>query len=263
MYSNPPCGILLTRYIIFAAVAWGSAGITGVKTAEIFAAFKGQCCCKNRGVPLLPHHGGKLYKKYLPSPPCHFGLWVAVALRGNVLKRIRLKKTTCFGLGLAAACVTLLGGILMVVGVGQAQYAHTGSLVLGGAMLLFLGVYEKGPENKGRRTKLLLLFFALIIAFLRLPPLDLLEVLVLPCLLAMYGQRGDGGWMALLLAGEIASGAARTLALTSLFGSHGLVVVGGALVFTGLTRGLVLAVLFQRAKAQPEKAEEPGLRRLR
>lgn len=181
------------------------------------------------------------------------------------MKRIRLKKTTCFGFGIAAACMTMLTGILMLAGVGEAQYAQTASLVLGGGMLLFLGVYEKGDANRKLRTKLLALFFALVIAFLRLPPLDWLEVLVLPCLLALYGDKARGyrGWMVLLIMAEILSAAVRTLILTSLFGAYALQAMGGALVVTGLVRAVVLLGLFRQAAEVPTAPDDGRVRRLR
>ena len=174
----------------------------------------------------------------------------------------RLKKSTCFAFGAAGALLSLLGGVLMALGIGAAQYAHTGALVLMGGTLLLLATFEKGPQNKPRRVRLLLLFFLLLLANLRLPPLDFLEVPVLPLLALLYGQKGDGRLVLPLLVLEFALALLRTLAITGRLGGQPLLVVGLALAATAVLRFAALLRLNRRAAKNPEAQNQAyGLRR--
>lgn len=186
--------------------------------------------------------------------------------------RLRIKKlriTTCFGIAIAGAVCDALAGGLMLAGVGQALYAHTAAFVLYGAVLLFLGVVEKGPEKKGRRVRLLGLFFMLLLANLGLPLLDWLEAPVLPLLLVMYwragGSRMAGGApvLALLVLAELAAGLTRSLAIMpGALGASPLLVEGGVILAVGLVRGLAMALLLAHNKKNPppEAAAESPLR---
>lgn len=186
------------------------------------------------------------------------------------MKFRKFQKHFCFALGMAGAVVALAGGALMLAGFGQAQYMQMASFVLTGAMLLFLGAMEKGPEKKALRAKLLVLFFVLVVSYLglpqRLPPLDLLEILVLPCLAGLYAKKGknDGLWITALVLFEITNAAVRTLTLTPLLGgqAQALRIWGGATVLVALLRGIVLLRLYRRTKAEAP-AQEGGQTRLR
>lgn len=174
----------------------------------------------------------------------------------------KIQKTTGFGLGVAAAVVMLLGGALMVADFGAALYAQNAAFALFAAMLLFLAVVERRAENRGRRTRLFLLFVLLVLASLRLPLLDIVEIFVLPGMALMYREKGDGGPLAVLAGCEVLYAAARLLALTSLFGTAPLRVLGGFVLLAGLARLWVLVRLFRRAKQAPPLVDENAVKRL-
>ncbi len=170
----------------------------------------------------------------------------------------RLKKSTCAALGLAGAALAALGGVLMALNVGAARYAATGTLVLCGGMLLLLATMERGEDKKTRRIRLLVLFFLLVLANLRLPPLDILEVAVLPLLALLYAQKGDGPLVVLLAVAELALAVLRTLAITPLLGAQPLRVVGAVLVCVAVLRFAVLWRLWRRfARAGADAAQQP------
>lgn len=163
----------------------------------------------------------------------------------------KLKKSTCFAIGMVGAALAALGGVLMATGVGVARYAHTGALVFGGAMLLLLATLEKGDAKKPLRVRLFVLFFLLLVANLRLPPLDFLEAAVIPLLAVLYGQKGDGPLTLVLLVFEVALALLRTLAETGYLGANYLQIVGVALAATAALRFVVLLRLNRRAANAP------------
>lgn len=174
-------------------------------------------------------------------------------------RKLKLKKSLCFAIGVAGAVVNLLAGGLMLAGVGPALYAQTAGFVLFGTMILLLGVAEKGADNRLRRIKLLLLFFVWVVALLRLPLLDLVEAAVLPLVAVMY--RGNRRWDTLLivflLLCELAYAGLRTLALVPAYvGGNPLLAVGVATLVVGVGRGLAMLRLRAVALAAPGPAEE-------
>lgn len=179
-------------------------------------------------------------------------------------KRLSFKRSTCYAIGVAGGVVGIIGGGLMAAGFGKAQYTHTAVLVLLGAMLLLLAIQEKGPENRTKRTQYLLLVFALIIGNLRLPPLDLFEVLVLPLALLMNRQKGDGPYIAVLAVFEAAYAVVRYLDWMNRLGPDSLRVVGVVWIALSLVRGLVL--LRERnwaAARQRQSGDDAAVRRLK
>jgi hypothetical protein len=167
--------------------------------------------------------------------------------------KLKLRKTTCFVIGTAGAGLNLLAGGLMLAGVGPAQYAQTGVFVLFGGMLLLLGAAEKGPGNKLRRVRLLLLFFAWMLALPRLPLLDLIEMAVLPLVAITYktGEVKDGLLVGFLILCEVAAAGARTLALVPAYvGGAPVLAVGAANLTVGFARGLAMLRLRAVAAAQ-------------
>ena len=148
------------------------------------------------------------------------------------------------------------GGLLMAFGVGAAQYAHTAALVFSGAMLLLLATLEKGPEKKPLRVRLLVLFFLLLFANLRLPPLDFLEAAVIPLTAAMYGRKSDKPLVLALLGFELGLALLRTLAVTGYLGAHALKVVGSVLAATAILRFAALLRLNRRAAREPGKTDD-------
>lgn len=184
------------------------------------------------------------------------------------LKKLKLRMSTCFGFGIAGAACGLGAGIMQVAGVGEAQYFQTAGFILIGVMLLLLAGLQKGKEARGLRVKLLVLFIALLLAWLRLPPLELLEVPVVPLLLwfSRDGEENDIPWLVGLSLCEVAQGVVRTVGDVELlggreilFGGQTLLFTGAALILVNLARGVVLARLYRRAKANQPKpgVEEP------
>ncbi len=166
------------------------------------------------------------------------------------MSKRRIPKTVCFGLGMAGAGMSMIAGLLMAAAFGQMQFAHWAAFGLTGAMLLFLAVDARGSDHTARRLKLVGLFVMLLIAYFRLPPLDMLEIPVLPLLALMYWQKGDGPVWACLWAGEGLVLAARYLSYAKLFGAYALPVMGVSLVLAGIARMLALLRLYQRSVAQ-------------
>lgn len=163
------------------------------------------------------------------------------------MRKRRIPKTVCFGLGMAGAGMSMIAGILMVVGLGQMEFAHWAAFGLTGAMLLFLAADERGPENMARRLKLVGLFVMLLVAYFRLPPLDLLEIPVLPLVGVLYWQKGDGPSAACLWVAEVLVVAVRYLGYAKLWGEYVLLAMGVSLVVAAAARGVVLLRLFRRA----------------
>lgn len=164
------------------------------------------------------------------------------------MRKRRIPKTVCFGLGMAGAGMSMIAGILMVVGLGQMEFAHWAAFGLTGAMLLFLAADERGPENMARRLKLVGLFAMLLVAYFRLPPLDLLEIPVLPLLGVLYWKKGDGPSAACLWVAEVLVVAVRYLGYAKVWGDeYVLLAMGIALVVAAAARGVVLLRLYRRA----------------
>lgn len=149
------------------------------------------------------------------------------------------------------AVMGVAGGVLMLLGFGAAQYAHTAALVFGGAMFLLLATLEKGDDKRPLRTRLLVLFFLLLLGNLRLPPLDFLEAAAMPLLAVLYGKKGDGPLTAILLLLEVALAVLRTLATTGYLKVYPLEIVGAVLVATAVLRFIVLLRLNRRAARDP------------
>lgn len=132
----------------------------------------------------------------------------------------------------------------MFFGYGAAQYAHMAALVLAGAMLLLLATKEKGPKYTKQRTQLLALFFLLVIANLRLPFLDFLELPAISFLAAMYGKKGDEKLVFALVFAELFLATVRTLSTGQLLGANALAFTGAALMITCTLRFFVLFRLY-------------------
>jgi hypothetical protein len=179
------------------------------------------------------------------------------------VKKKRLQKKTCFALGLAGAVMLLAGGVLVAASFGPANFLQMACFAFNGIMLLFLALMERGEDGRKKRVKLLLLFLALMIAQLRLPPLDWLEALVLPLGLWMYAKKGDGPFLWGLAAAEVAVAALRTLALTPLLGAHPSRWVGGGMVVLALVRALVLLRFYRAAALEKPIEDEAAIHRLR
>ncbi len=173
------------------------------------------------------------------------------------MKKKRLQKSSCFLMGLIGAAVGTLAGILMLLKVGEAALFSTVSLVMIGAMLLFLALAEQGPLQKAKRAKLLVLFFLVVLAYPNLPLLSpLAEALVMPLAGILYWRRTQDfpAWVILLLS-EIGYAACKTLALWEGWQTHSLLLNGAGLVFVSLTRFFLLLRFFQRQK----KEENPAI----
>ncbi len=161
--------------------------------------------------------------------------------------RRRIRHRTGFALGMAGAAMCIVGGLFILLGYGNARYLHLASFALSGAMLLVLGMVERGAENRPLRIKLLLLFFALFIAYFRLPLLDIIELIVFPATAMLYYKRlGKSRFpiLALLLA-EVLFAAVRTVMLGGVFGSFAHVYLGIATILVGVARGAFMTLLYQ------------------
>lgn len=176
--------------------------------------------------------------------------------------KIQLKRTTCFGIGMAGALAAGIAGLLWVFAISQARYLITISLVLLGSMFLLLGVLEKGEDKKGLRTRLLFLFFALLAGNLGLPLLDAMQIVAIPGLFLLYKAPGQGRWLVLILLAEVALEVVRLLALTPLLGDNPVHVLGLVLAAVSLLRALVLRVLQKNVAGLPqqEPVKTPRLR---
>ncbi|MDL2254580.1 hypothetical protein LJC49_11065, partial [Ruminococcaceae bacterium OttesenSCG-928-I18] len=146
------------------------------------------------------------------------------------------------------AILSAVGGVMMSLGLGQADFLRAAAFVMAGAMLLFLALAESGQENAGKRARLLGLFFLLLVSYFDLPLLcPVLEALVVPLLLVLYRRQGDGGRIALVGFFELTYALCRTLALAALFGAYTLQVVGMAMLAVAAARFWALLRLYRRA----------------
>ncbi len=163
------------------------------------------------------------------------------------MRRRRIPKTVCFGLGMAGAGMSMIAGLLMAVSFGQMELAHWAAFGFTGAMLLFLAAAERGEAQMARRLKLVGLFAMLLVSYFRLPPLDMLEIPVLPLLALLYWQKGDGPVWACLWVAEALVLALRYLGYAKLFGGYALPVMGVSLVLVGAARLVVLLRCYKRS----------------
>lgn len=150
----------------------------------------------------------------------------------------RLSKSACYALGVAGAAMGLAAGTLMAMGLGAAAWLRAASFALIGAMLLFLASSYAGADNKRLRTRLLLLFFLLLVSFFNLPLLcPPLEAIVLPLLLRWVGDESDRPWWWLLVGTEALYAIARTVALAGSLLPYVLLINGTCLALVSLVRG--------------------------
>ncbi len=168
------------------------------------------------------------------------------------MKKKRLLKSTCFMMGLIGATVGALCGLLVAFGLGQALLFRSISLVMQGAMVLFLALAEQGTPQKTKRAKLLALFFLVVLAYPDLPLLSpVAELLVLPLATLLYGRRKEDGllWVLLLLA-ELLFASCKTLALFGNLQAYALLLTGGGLFLVSIFRFLFLCRLYRRSRAE-------------
>lgn len=167
----------------------------------------------------------------------------------------RVRKTSCFALGVAGSVITAGAGGLVAAGQGAASYLRIAGFVLFGAMLLFLAAAERGDDKKTVRIKLIALFLGWMVAWFPLPPLEGLFGCLIPVIFTGWYRRGalPGLWVAQLVA-ELAYGVIITLAIMPWFGAWHNLIVGGSLLLAGLLRAGMLAVLYRQAAAAPPEA---------
>ena len=171
----------------------------------------------------------------------------------------KIQISTCLLLGLIGAGISSLTGLLMALHWGYFGYFRLAAFAMTGAMLLFCATLQQGKPQKGLRTKLLLLFFALLVSIFDLPLLcPPLEAIVLPLFFLLYPALFSKKQFYSLLGAEILFALIRTLAITDLFGTKPEVVVGFAWLLLSLLRGVFLLLAFRRAKLiLPLSKEEP------
>ncbi len=171
---------------------------------------------------------------------------------GVILKKKRLFKSTCFMMGLVGSVVGAVCGILVFFGVGQALFFRSASLVMIGMMLLFLALAEQGVEHKGKRAKLMGLFFLLVLAYPNLPLLSpATELFVLPLAGLLYGAQKEffPFWIFLVFS-ELSYAACQTLALWGGWQAYAMWLSGGGLVLVSVARFLLLLRFYRGAKTQ-------------
>lgn len=155
-----------------------------------------------------------------------------------------IKPKTCATLGIIGALAGVLAGALMAAGLSQAAFARMAAFIFYGVMILFLAVWEKGPEKRGLRLRLFLLFVALLISWFDLPLLcPALEALVLPLFALLYRGEGIQSRFFALVALEVVYLAIRTIAIMPVFGGHTLQVMGIALIAVSVARFATLVFL--------------------
>lgn len=164
------------------------------------------------------------------------------------LKRRKIRRSTCFMLGIVGAAVTFAAGVLRALGTGPAALPDAAGIALCGGMLLFLAAAERGPENKGRRIWLMVLFLLLLLSYLRLPPLDLLEAPVVVCAAALYRQKSDGPLLWGLGAADAAFAVARMLERVGYLPWDLPWLVGALMAAVAVLRGAVLLRLYLRTR---------------
>lgn len=144
-------------------------------------------------------------------------------------------------MGIVGAFAGVVAGALMVTGLPAAQIFRAAAFVLYGLMLLFLATTGKGPERRTFRGKLLLLFFALLVSYFDLPILcPVLEAIVLPLFSLLYRTpQMQVRWLLLVLF-EALYMVVRTLAITPIFGSYTVPLLGAVLIILSLVRFVML-----------------------
>lgn len=174
------------------------------------------------------------------------------------MKTKRIQKKTCFKMGLAGAVAGFIAGGMMALRLGESTFVRMASFALYGAMLLFLSATEGGDENRSRRTRLLLLFLALLISYFELPLLcPLLGALVLPGLAFLYRQPGGrplAFWP--LVVCEAANVVVNSLMIMPSYAKISLLARGIALMVVSLLRFWMLWTLHQYAARQPDAVKE-------
>lgn len=156
----------------------------------------------------------------------------------------RIKAKTCALMGLIGSVAGVVAGALMAAGLSEAGYARTAAFVLYGAMILFLAAFERGDGLRGLRTKLFLLFLALLVSWFDLPLLcPVLEALVLPLFSLLYRSPDMRPRFFVLLAAEALYLVIRTIAILPVFAPYTLQVVGAAIIVVSVARFAMLAFL--------------------
>ncbi len=172
------------------------------------------------------------------------------------MKKKRLLKSSCFMMGWIGATVGILAGLLSLLGFGEAFLLRSISLVMLGAMLLFLALAEQGALQQKKRRKLLLLFFLVVLAYPNLPLLSpFAELIVLPLAALLYWRRSQDFplWLFLSIS-EILFAACKTLALWGSWQTYALQLNAGGLVLVSIARFLLLYRFYQNSK----KSETDG-----
>ncbi len=167
-------------------------------------------------------------------------------------KKKVLQQKTCFMMGLIAVVASAVAAVLILFTAGAARLPLSIAFVMNGAMLLFLALSMKGPENKSQRAKLLGLFFMLLVSSFGLPLFcPALEMLVIPLLGVLYYRLGDRFRLMGLCLAELCYALCRTLALTSALRAHTALMVGLSLLVVAAMRFWVLFQLHRRAEESP------------
>lgn len=165
------------------------------------------------------------------------------------MQRKKIPHSSCLLLGVVGAVLGGLVGLLSALGYGQFGYLRLASFAFTGSMLLFLAPAESGAENKAKRTKLLLLFFALLVSVFNLPLLcPPLEALVLPCLMLLYRPLTSKNMILAAALLEAGFALLRTLEVAELLGSNPGLVLGLGLAAISAARFMFLWQMHQKAK---------------
>ena len=175
----------------------------------------------------------------------------------------KIQISTCLLLGISGAAISGLSGLLMALRWGYFGYLRLAAFALCGAMLLFFATLQQGAKQKGQRTKLLLLFFALLVSVFDLPLLcPPLEAIVLPLFFLLYPALFSKKQFYILLGAEILLAVIRTLAISDIFGAMPEVVVGIALLLVSALRLFFLWQGLRLSKTSPPLPKEEPLHTL-
>lgn len=175
----------------------------------------------------------------------------------------RIQPTTCFALGFAGAFMVCIAGILMLLGLGQASLLKLMGFALTGGMLLFLATTERGNQKKPIRTRLLILFFLLILSYLNLPPLsNLAGGLVIPLVFLQFRSSGHKLALFLVFAAELVLFIITMMGLITFWGALTLQVTGGAYILAAGARMFAMYLLYKQASQLPPLEKENSGNRL-
>lgn len=156
-----------------------------------------------------------------------------------------------------------IAGIFMLLGLGQASLLRLIGFALTGGMLLFLAATEGGKQKKTIRTRLLILFFLLMLSYPNLPPLsNLAGGLIIPLVFLQYRSPGQKTVLFLVFATELVLFIITMMGLIAFWGAFTLRVTGAAYILAAGARMFAMYLLYKQASQLPPLEKENSGNRL-